>query len=207
MICGERINLRAVERADLEQLVRWRNDPDVFRGFFTTFPLSAGGQEAWYEDLLRRPDKKLFVIETKEGQAVGTIGFDHIDWKNQRAEFGNMLVARAHRGQGYAGDATRTALRFGFEEMNLNRIYLEVYAWNEEAVRLYKKCGFEIEGVLRETYFSEGRFNDTVLMAVLRGTWKTLSARGSAKREELTDESEPAAQRTDSGLPAQLRRA
>lgn len=180
MICGEKINLRAVERGDLEQLVRWRNDPVIFRGFFSTFPLSLGAQADWYEDLLRRIDKKLFVIEAKDGQAVGTIGFDHIDWKNQKAEFGNMLVDKGHRGCGYASDATRTALRFGFEQMNLNRIYLEVYAWNQEAVQLYQKSGFKIEGVLQQAYFTEGKFNDTVLMAIVRDDWRACGAAGSS---------------------------
>ena len=176
MICGEKINLRAVERSDLEQLVLWRNDPEIFRGFFTTFPLSLGAQASWYEELQRRTDKKVFIIETKERQAVGTIGFDQIDWKNQKAEFGNMLVDKAHRGCGYASDATRTMLRFGFDQMNLNRIYLEVYAWNEEAVQLYQKCGFEIEGVLRQTYYAQGKFNDTVLMAMVRDDWRARGA-------------------------------
>jgi len=213
MICGEKINLRAVERGDLEQLVRWRNDPEIFRGFFSTFPLSLGAQADWYEDVLRRTDKKLFVIEAKDGQAVGTIGFDHIDWKNQKAEFGNMLVDKGHRGCGYASDATRTALRFGFEQMNLNRIYLEVYAWNQEAVQLYQKSGFEVEGVLRQAYFAEdlevyawnqeavqlyqksgfevegvlrqayfaeGKFNNTVLMAIVREDWRARGAAGSS---------------------------
>lgn len=183
MICGEKVNLRAVERGDLEQLVRWRNDPEIFRGFFTTFPLSFGAQTGWYEKQLRSTDKKLFVIEAKDGQAVGTIGFDQIDWKNQKAEFGNMLVEKAHRGRGYACDATRTALRFGFEQMNLNRIYLEVYAWNQEAVQLYEKCGFATEGILRQTYFAAGKFNDTVLMAILRENWRTRSTVGNSVQE------------------------
>ena len=181
MICGETINLRAVERNDLEQLVRWRNDPEIFRGFFTTFPLSMGAQMGWYEDLLRRTDKKLFLIETKDGQAVGTIGYDHIDWKNQRAEFGNMLVDPVHRGRGYACDAVRTALRFGFEQMNLNRIHLEVYAWNQEAMQLYQKCGFVTEGVLRQSYFADGKFNDTVLMSILREDWRAGGTVGNSE--------------------------
>jgi len=175
MLCGEKVNLRPIERADLPQLVTWRNDPEIFRGFFTTFPLSLSGQDAWFEDLLRRQDKKLFIIESKQETAVGTVGFDHIDWKNQKAEFGNMLVAKEHRGQGFASDATKTALRFGFDHMNLNRIYLEVYAWNEGAVRLYQKCGFQVEGALRQAYYSEGKFNDTVLMAIVRDQWRSLA--------------------------------
>lgn len=172
MICGEKVNLRPLECTDLPQLVAWRNDPEIFRGFFTPFPLSLSAQDAWFEDLLKREDKKLFIIENKQGTAAGTVGFDHINWKNQRAEFGNMLVAKEHRGQGYAYDATKVALRFGFDQMNLNRIYLEVYAWNQSAVRLYQKCGFQIEGVLRQAYYAEGKFQDVVLMSVVREEWR-----------------------------------
>lgn len=172
MIYGEKVRLRLVEEQDLKRLVAWRNDPKVRRGFFTTFPLSQGGQRAWYEDLLKRQDRKLFIVETGEGVPVGTVGLDHIDWKNQKAEFGNALIAREHWGHGYGTDAARTLVRFGFEELNLNRIYLEVYAWNETAIRVYEKCGFQVEGVLRQNFFAGGQFHDTVLMALLRDRWK-----------------------------------
>jgi len=169
MIRRGKVNLRPVERTDLEKLVVWRNEPTISKCFFNVFPLSVSGQARWFESLLQRDDKKLFIIETKESLPVGTIGLDNIDWKNQSAEFGNILIEPAHQGRGFASDATLVLLKFAFEDMNMNRIYLKVFNWNEAAIQLYVRCGFQKEGVLRQALYKGGGFQDLVLMAILRG--------------------------------------
>ena len=175
MLHSDRILLRPLERTDLETLARWRNDPEIHRQFFNTFPIAFSGQESWYQDLLKDPLCKLFVIETiTEGKAIGTVGFDHIDWKNQKAELGNIMIGeRANRGQGLGKEAVGLVIHFGFTEMNLNRIYLKVYASNAVAIRVYKACGFETEGILREADFRGGAFQDICLMAILRKDYET----------------------------------
>lgn len=170
LLNSSRILLRPLERFDLEALAKWRNDPEIHPQFFNTFPIAVSGQEAWYQDLLKRPDAKLFIIETlADGKAIGTIGYDHIDWKNQKAEFGNTLIGElAHRGKSLGKEAVRLMVHFGFSEMNLNRIYLKVYANNKLAIHVYESCGFQVEGILREEYFHSGAFYDVSLMAILR---------------------------------------
>ena len=173
MIQGTLVNLRPLERDDLGLLVAWRNDPEIRERFFSTFPFSKSGQDAWFSNLLTRDDKRMLIIETKEGRPIGTIGMDHIDFKNQRAEFGNLLIGESeYLGKNLATDGTLALLKFAFQEMNLNRVYLEVYADNDRARRLYDKCGFKVEGVLRQAYYHQGRFQDTVLMSVLRDEFR-----------------------------------
>ena len=173
MIQGTLVNLRPLEREDLGLLVTWRNDPKIREHFFSTFPFSRRGQDAWFSNLLTRDDQRMFIIETKEGKAVGTIGLDYIDFKNQRAEFGNILIGESeYLGKNLATDGTLALLKFAFEEMNLNRVYLEVYAENGRARRLYDKCGLKVEGVLRQAYYHQGRFQDTVLMSILRDDFR-----------------------------------
>lgn len=170
------ILLRPLERSDLETLAKWRNTPEIYQQFFNTFPIAMSGQETWYQDLLKRPDAKLFIIETlADGQAIGTIGYDHIDWKNQKAELGNTLIGElAYRGKDLGKEAVRLMLHFGFSEMNLNRIYLKVYANNKLAIHVYESCGFHVEGILQEEYFRNGRFQDVCLMAILRKEYPDL---------------------------------
>jgi diamine N-acetyltransferase len=169
MLTSEHIALRPLERSDLEQLAHWRNDPSNHREFFNVFPIALSGQPDWYADLLRDSRRKLFVIETKvDRRAIGTIGFDRIDWRNQSAELGNILIDAGARGHGLASEAVTIAMRFAFEEMNLHRLYLEVFAENTAAIRVYERCGFQREATLREAQFRGGRFCDVVVMAVLR---------------------------------------
>lgn len=173
MIQGDTIILRPVEKTDLERLVTWRNDPSISKYFFNVFPLSMAGQENWFEDLLGREDKRLFIIDTTEKVPIGTVGLDNIDFKNQRAEFGSLLIQPSHQGKGFALDATMTLLRFAFDHLNLNRIYLQVFNWNKPAIKLYLRCGFQEEGLLRQSVYKDGRFQDILLMAVLRDEFKS----------------------------------
>ncbi len=173
MIQGDTIILRPVEKTDLERLVTWRNYPSISKYFFNVFPLSMAGQTNWFEDLLGRVDKRLFIIDTTEKVPIGTVGLDNIDFKNQRAEFGSLLIQPSHQGKGFALDATMTLLRFAFDDLNLNRIYLQVFNWNKPAIKLYLRCGFQEEGLLRQSVYKDGRFQDILLMAVLRDEFKS----------------------------------
>lgn len=148
--------------------MEWRNKPEIRKCFFTTVLLTRSGQEAWYDNSLKRSDKKLFVIETKDAIPIGTIGLDHIDLKNRKAELGNMLIGDlSYWGQGLGSDASLTLLKFAFDKLKLNRVYLQVYTWNKNAIRAYEKCNFKVEGILRQNIHSQGKFQDVVLMSVL----------------------------------------
>jgi len=86
--------------------------------------------------------------------------------EDRHADFG-IAIQRADWDRGYGTDATRTVLRFGFDEMQLHRIALGVRADNLRARRVYEKCDFREEGVLRAAKYVEGRWVDHVLMAIL----------------------------------------
>lgn len=170
MLVSENIYLRLVEYDDAANLVAWRNDPEISRFFFNTYPLSLVGQKIWFEKLFLNETKKLFVICLRNGdEPIGTIGLDAIDFKNQRAEYGNVLIGdKRYCGQGLAKEASITLLNYAFFELNMNRVYLYVTKENESAIRLYEKIGFVSEGIIREWHFSAGKFNDVVMMGCLR---------------------------------------
>jgi RimJ/RimL family protein N-acetyltransferase len=170
MLHSDRVRLRPVEQDDLAALAEWRNDPANYRWFFSTFPIALAGQQDWYRDLLRDSRRALFIVESlPDHTRIGTIGFDRIDWKNQRAELGNMLIGEpSSRRQGLATEAVQVLVTFGFRQMNLNRIALEVFDDNVAAIGVYERCGFRCEGILRQAYFRDGRAKDVRLMAVLR---------------------------------------
>ena len=62
----------------------------------------------------------------------------------------------------------KVLMNFIFEEMNINKIKLNVYAFNERAIKSYEKCGFKKEGLLRQEIFRQGKYNDEVVMGILR---------------------------------------
>jgi diamine N-acetyltransferase len=170
MIHGERIILRAIERQDLPDYVRWLNDPKVLEYFGSNVPLSVAQEEKWYEGMLQDPSIIAFAIQF-EGQHIGGAGFNRIDGRNAHAEVGLFIGVSELWDQGLGFDILRTMLRFGFEQMNLHRIYLRVFTENERAIHLYEKVGFHKEGRWRQAEYRHGRYHDLLWMSILRDEW------------------------------------
>ncbi|GAB4542297.1 MAG: GNAT family protein [Anaerolineae bacterium] len=168
MIQGKQIRLRAVEPGDLPDYHRWLNDPEVIRYLKLYTPLSMPDEEDWYRAVREDASQMVFAIETEAGQHIGNLGLMRLNWKDRSAELGIVIGNKSQWGKGYAQDAIQTLLNFAFEEMNLNRIYLRVYAGHTAAITVYRKCGFVEEGRLREETYSEGRYHDMLVMGILK---------------------------------------
>lgn len=177
MLLGKFVRLRPLEEVDLPLLVQWRNEPAIWLHFFNKLPLSIGGQKSFYKKLLEDDSRILFGIELlKTNNIIGTIGFDRIDFINQLAEYGNLLLGdHKFRKRGFAVEATSLLLDYGFRRLNLNRIYLQVLSDNEAAVQTYRRCGFKDEGILRKAFFDEGHFKDVLFMGLLRDEFLALA--------------------------------
>ena len=173
MIQGQKTKLRAIEREDLPTFVRWFNDPEVRQYLAMYMPMSMAEEEQWFEHQLEDRDGKVFAIETEDSVHIGNIGLHSIDWKNRRAYLGIVIGEKEYWGRGYGSDAIRALLGFAFGEVNLHRVYLTVYGYNERAIRCYEKCGFRHEGRLREARFSDGRYHDELMMGILREEFET----------------------------------
>ena len=72
-----------------------------------------------------------------------------------------------YRGKGFGSDALRQLCRYGFEYLNLNRIWCEVYS-NNASLDMYRHIGFKDEGILRENYYSEGKYWDSHILSMLK---------------------------------------
>jgi UDP-4-amino-4,6-dideoxy-N-acetyl-beta-L-altrosamine N-acetyltransferase len=170
VIVGKRVQLRALEREDLPLLVKWRNDPEIYQYFYEQEPLSLVMQQAWFEKLLQKPDERLWMIETREaGQAIGTVGLVHIDWRNRKAEWGRFLIyPDEYRHGGYGSEVESLILRYFFDHMNMNRLQCEVFAENEHVIAMHQKFGFRQEGLFREYVFKGGQYRSVAYLALLR---------------------------------------
>lgn len=106
------------------------------------------------------------------GQFIGYVGLWVISWPNAEAFVGIGLGEQANLSQGFGTDAMRLALRFGFHELNLERISLEANADNARAIRSYEKCGFVHEGTQREWDGRDGQREHIISMGLLRADWE-----------------------------------
>ena len=166
------VRLRPITEADLPDYVRWLNDPDV-----TEFTVGESGGctlEGEREWLRRVSDPesraRTWGIEA-DGCHIGNCAL-HLHESGKMAGFGIIIGDKTQWGKGYGTAALREALRIGFEEMDLQRVYLRALAANARGIRCYEKCGFRHEGLLRRHQLKRGKWIDVVWMGILREEWE-----------------------------------
>lgn len=174
MYHGEKIQLAAVQREYLPQYIKWLNDWEIAQFLYpgVAVPFNLDDETEWYENRRKQEGSFIFAILTlAENKLIGNCGLHHVDFKNRSATFGIVIGDKDYWGNGYGTDATRTLLRFGFEELGLNRVELEVYDFNPRAIRAYEKAGFHRDGVHRQGLYRNGTFHDEIIMCILREEW------------------------------------
>lgn len=168
---GKLIRLRAREPGDEPLLYQWFNDPEVTEFLSIRYPLS----HAQENEFVERTSSigyagASFAVETlAEGRLIGGCDLRTGPPEDRHAELGIALGDKASWDGGYGTDTMRTLCRVGFNEMNLHRIELSVFAGNARAQHVYEKIGFRVEGIRRDAYFRRGRYGDMVLMSLLEG--------------------------------------
>lgn len=175
MIEGTLVNLRAQDMDDLERNYRWINDREVMRFLTSRYQYSLMAEEAWMRDRTsERPsyDNAAFAIVTKDGRHIGNTGLHHGSPEDRSCDLGIMIGEKDCWGRGYGTDALRTLVRFAFDDMNMNRVELDVYAFNERAIRSYEKVGFVREVCKRQDIYRYGEYIDVITMSVVRSEWE-----------------------------------
>jgi RimJ/RimL family protein N-acetyltransferase len=189
--------LRPAEKDDIPLFVRWLNDWRTGRTLGMRAPLSTAMEERWFDKLVEEQGKEGYhfvICLLADDRAVGTIGFKSLNLIDGSAGLGISVGAEEDRGRGHGSDALRALLRFGFDELRLERIWLDVYDMNAGAQRVYERVGFVHEGTLRRAAFREGVHRDVHRMAILAGEWRALATRELAKAQAAEG-----AQPTDAG--------
>lgn len=174
-IRGEHVYLRPAERADIDLFVRWFSDAETTRYLGLRAPFSKAMEERWFESMLEEQGKKGYhfvICLLADDRPIGTAGFHHVNQEDGHASFGISIGEKGEWSKGYGTDALRAICAFGFGQLRLERIALDVYEPNRRAQRSYEKAGFVTEGTLRHAHFSDGRFHDVLRMSLLREEWK-----------------------------------
>lgn len=169
---GEKTILRPPDKlTDLAFFYRWINDPEVIRylTFFT--PTSLKREEDWIDSLNKDSNSVVFTITTLEGQPIGIMSIDKIDWKNRRAITGALIGEKDYWGKGYGRDAKMLLLEYIFNTLNLHKVTSTAIDFNDRSIRYNKACGYKVEGRLKKHDFRDGEYRDVVQLAVFRDDW------------------------------------
>ena len=168
-LLGSKTILRAIEPQDSEMLMNLINDPETeYHVGGWSFPVSTKGQREWIENLQNDKSEMRCVITDKENKkSVGTIILNNIDYKNGSAQIHIKIASEVHRGKGYGSDAVSTVVTYGFNELRLHCIYANVNEDNLASVKLFSKCGFEHDGLLRDRIFKRGKYLNVKTLSII----------------------------------------
>lgn len=175
MYYGKKVKLRAYKKEDTVLAYEYMNDNELKRLLVNKipYPMILEQEENWFKSLIDSKDSYSFAIEDLEtGKYIGGCGINQINWLNRIATVGIFIGNKNYWGKGYGTDAMNTLVKFIFEQMNINKVKLNVFDFNKRAKKCYEKCGFKVEGVLRQELFRDGKYCDEYVMGMLFEEWK-----------------------------------
>lgn len=171
MIAGEKVILRALEPGDLARCYAWMNDPSIVRTLKSRYPIPVHHEQEWLAKsaLPELPDERHFAIERRDSRThIGNASLHEIDWVSRNSWFDLFIGEPSAWNAGFGSDAIRTLARFAFEEMNLRKMKIHVFDYNERAKHVLENLGFVQEGKLASEFFREGTYHDIVIFSIFR---------------------------------------
>lgn len=171
-IFGGKVVLRAIEKDDNEMLKELINDPKTESCLCgISFPVSTFRQERWFVELPNDASILRCIVADKEDAktALGTVILSDIDYRNGSAQVHIKMAAELGRGRGYGTDAIYTIVQYAFSELRLHSIYAEIMSSNRISEKLFLKCGFALDGVLRSRIYKNGAYQDIKVYSIVNG--------------------------------------
>ncbi|WP_028453999.1 spermidine N1-acetyltransferase [Chitinilyticum litopenaei] len=160
------LKLRPLEREDLRFVHELDNNESVMHYWFEE-PYEAFVELCdLYDKHIHDQSERRFVLEC-EHQRAGLVELVEINHIHRRAEF-QIIIAPEFQGKGYASIATALAQDYAFTTLNLYKLSLIVDCENAPAIHIYKKLGFQEEGILRHEFFVNGEYRDVIRMCIFQ---------------------------------------
>ena len=168
MITGEKVYLEPITKEHTPLIVKWRNNPKVRKNFVFQETFTNEMHNSWMDNKVATGEVVQFIIYQKEdSKPIGSVYLRDIDGANEKAEFGIFIGEDTQRGKGYGREATELLCQYGFSELNLHKIMLRVFAFNEAALCAYERAGFRKEAYFKDEVKINGEFLDMIFMAVI----------------------------------------
>ncbi|WP_139489275.1 GNAT family N-acetyltransferase [Brevibacillus dissolubilis] len=172
---GEKIYLRPISMADAELYFHHLYHPEGRRLTGTQLIHTKEQIERYFEGKMQDRSSVLLLIALREtDEVIGDVALQSIDSYNRNANIRIAIFQDEHQGKGYGSEAMKLMLDYGFGIVNLHRIELNVWSYNERASHVYEKLGFKREGVQKDALYYNHEYHDSILMAILEDEYRTL---------------------------------
>lgn len=161
-------SLRPMTEADLEQVLYWRNHPEVRRYMYTTHEIALEEHCKWFSGAMCNPVVDLMIYES-QGEARGFVNITRTRCPVV-ADWGFYLAPDAPKGTGRS--LGKQALAYAFEELGLHKLCGQALGFNRRSIAFHKALGFTEEGCLRDQHFDGHEFHDVVCFGLLGNEWQ-----------------------------------
>lgn len=176
------VYLRAIEPEDLDRVYKWHNDFTLYQSLGGTYRfVSHKTVENWIQQktTFSNNEINLAICIRQTNEHIGNIYLKDIDLQNRHGFLHILIGSPEHRTKGYGTQAVLKLMDHAFNAIGLERIVLHLLADNAAAYKLYQKCGFLQEGIMKRHVFKEGVFKDIIIMGICRDDYLKHPAAGN----------------------------
>lgn len=178
VIVGNKLSLRSIEEKDLSQLKTWRNK-EHFRKYFREYKeLNQHHQTEWFIKYVTKDfNTIMFGIEENDTTAlIGVCGLCYINWIHRNADLsiyiGKDDIYIDTKKGGLAWETLDLLFKYAFCQINLHKVWTEIYAFDKDKHQLFEKYGFSKDAILRDNYFYDGKYMDSHIYSILNSEWQ-----------------------------------
>lgn len=169
VIKTERLTLRRITPNDLEDVYDYAKEPELTK-YLLWHPHTDRAYTRSYLSYIDKEYKRGNFYDwgiVYLGHLIGTVGFTSFDFNNNAAQIGYVINIK-YKGLGIATEAVKTVIRFGFEYLNLERIYARYIIGNDASRRVMEKVGMTYEGTMRRAVMCKGAYRDVGICSIVR---------------------------------------
>lgn len=178
MLETKRLLLKSYTLENVDKMNKWRNDSILL---YYNDDLPENSEPVPIENTKRHIERAItevddsiirFGIHKKEDDSlIGFCMIAFIDYYNKNCKFGMTIGEKDEWGKGYGKEVLDKIIRYCFEDLDMNRIGVEIYAFNERSIKMFENMGFKREGIIRQLVYKKNKFEDEYIYGLLKSEW------------------------------------
>ena len=176
MLKGKLVHLDTIEEEDLETLRSWRNFEDFKKYFREYREISKTMQKKWFDNIVNNNNQhQMFAIRSVEtNELLGCCGLTFINWVHKHADL-SFYIGHEKKyidDEGYSKESVKLLFEFGFNQLALNKIWAEIYEFDELKINIFDELELKLDGILRENYYYSGKYYNSLIYSLLSSEFK-----------------------------------
>ena len=166
-LIGSNLYLSPMCLDDAPIYVKWLNDKTVSENIGLDMKVTTlEGEREWLKKNLN--DYNFAIVLKDSDKLIGNCSLEDMDLIHRNAVLGIFIGDEEERGKGYGKEAIKLLLEYGFNNLNLNNIMLNVYSFNTRAIKVYESLGFKKCGTRHKSHYFKGQYYDEIQMEILK---------------------------------------